>query len=124
MSGTRFSLQTGLVQKTAGLVGTQRRAHNDDAAFARELYHFICRRFIADEYDTHHIHHAGGTDYLRVNQAGQQNALILHIGQNVAHHITAAGGVHFILEIFFTAKKLCTQERLDFKNFHERVRAD
>jgi hypothetical protein len=28
------------------------------------------------------------------------------------------------LEIFLTAKKLCTQERLNFKNFHERVRAD
>ena len=124
MTVTYIAAQAGRIQLAAGLVCTHGRTHDNYSAFAGKFHHFLCGFFVTDKYHTDHVHHAGCTDYLRVDQAGKQNTLIFNICQNVAHHIAAASGIHFILKVFFTAKQFCVEQRLDLKHFHECVRAD
>ena len=114
--------QAGKIKLTGCLVGTLLRAKKHDAALTCEADHLLVRRFVTDKDNADHVHHAGGTDRLRVDESGEEYALILDISKDVAHHIAAAGGEYFPDEVFLPAKQFGVKKRLDLTDFHGRYR--
>ena len=65
-----------------------------DAVFTGQLDHGRVRALAPDKDDADKVHHLGGADHLGVDQAGEQQRLILDIGEHIAHQVAAAGVLH------------------------------
>ena len=81
--------------------------------------HVLVGGLAPDKDDADHVHHVRRPDHLDVHQPGEEDGLVLHKGQHVAHHIRAAGVVDGGVQILFSANKVGVQRQHHVPHGHE-----
>jgi hypothetical protein len=117
-SELEFRVRAALVQNTARLIHTFGSRKQYKTAFFRQTHHFGSGLFRAYKHNAHHIHHFRGTSDLRIDEAGEQHRLILHVRQHIAHHITAASGVYVATQMLLAHQHVSVEQFPNGANLH------